>query len=468
MKYGPGQADAEISFAECTIQGRKFYSPKSLSKCAWLCITMGDEEDIDKKSLQETWTTFATELRNCGIDFNEPLKLEYLSIRDERDNNLGYKIFEFSMKSNLLFVLLPKKHTFLYNQIKIFGDVRYGIHTVCVVRSNTKFCKDDPNSLTNPAHKVNLKLGGINHTLEKDQLGIISEGKTMVVGYCVTHPTPGSNEKAPSIAAMVASVDKELGQWPAEMCLNKPRQTIVDALDLMFKSRLALWKEINNRLPENILIYRAGVSESQYKTVIELEINNQLRSVCQKVYNSHLRQQGLPHITLIVVGKRHHTRFYPTTISDTANRIKQIDPKTSNPVAGTVIDRGITEAHNWDFFLQSHTPTQGTARPAHYTVLLDEIFKHQPLPQGLGYASSADVLENLTHNMCYLFGRATKAVRICPPVYYADLACKRARRYLHRFYNGPDQSSNDDGQRTEALDSEIQVNKRLKKSMLYI
>jgi hypothetical protein len=49
--------------------------------------------------------------------------------------------------------------------------------------------------------------------------------------------------------------------------------------------------------------------------------------------------------------------------------------------------------------------------------------------------NAADVLENLTHNLCYLFGRATKAVSICPPAYYADLVCERARCYLSGVYN---------------------------------
>lgn len=113
----------------------------------------------------------------------------------------------------------------------------------------------------------------------------------------------------------------------------------------------------------------------------------------------------------------------------TGNRIREIDTRTSNPVGGTVADRGITEARNWDFFLQSHMAIQGTARPAHYLVLLDEIFIDRPLPKGMDFKTNADVLKTLTHNTCYLFGRATKAVSICPPAYYADIACERARRY---------------------------------------
>ena len=42
-------------------------------------------------------------------------------------------------------------------------------------------------------------------------------------------------------------------------------------------------------------------------------------------------------------------------------------------------------------------------------------------------------MEDLTHNMCYTFGRATKAVSICPPAYYADILCERARCYSSAF-----------------------------------
>ncbi|KKZ61530.1 hypothetical protein EMCG_00609 [[Emmonsia] crescens] len=52
---------------------------------------------------------------------------------------------------------------------------------------------------------------------------------------------------------------------------------------------------------------------------------------------------------------------------------------------------------------------------------------------GVG-GNAADAVEALTHNMCYLFGRATKAVSICPPAYYADLVCSRARCYLSRLF----------------------------------
>lgn len=92
----------------------------------------------------------------------------------------------------------------------------------------------------------------------------------------------------------------------------------------------------------------------------------------------------------------------------------------------SVVDTGVTEARNWDFFLQSHHALQGTARPAHYFVLLNEIFTQEFVGPG---CRISDHLQKLTYDMCYLFGRSTGPVSIPPPVYYADLACERSRCY---------------------------------------
>lgn len=68
------------------------------------------------------------------------------------------------------------------------------------------------------------------------------------------------------------------------------------------------------------------------------------------VYPPAQQKLDLPRMTVVVVGKRHHTRFYPTT--------PQNADRSTNCVAGTVVDRGVTEAKNWDFFLQAHSAIQ--------------------------------------------------------------------------------------------------------------
>ena len=299
--------------------------------------------------------------------------------------------------------------------------------------------------------------------LDKSKLGVLAEGKTMVVGIDVTHPSPGSAKNAPSVAGIVASIDQWLGQWPADLRIQTARQEMVAGLDDMLKSRLRLWAK-NNRgaYPDNLLIYRDGVSEGQYNIVLDQELPL-LRKACKDIYSADDTKKGLPHMSIIIVGKRHNTRFYPTKKEDA--------DRSSNPQNGTVVDRGVTEAGNWDFFLQAHTALQGTARPAHYYIILDEIFRtRKPTPP---FKNVADALEDLTHNMCYLQGRATKAVSICPPAYYADLLCTRARCYLSGLLDPspgatPAGSVSDGGQNTPGRSTTVRVHENLRDLMFYI
>ncbi|KAF3480882.1 argonaute [Arthroderma uncinatum] len=349
-------------------------------------------------SVLETMKCVPFDLNYHGADSLE-IQVDELFKRISKNDKLRQVKF--------LLIVLPNDNPTVYKRIKLNGEVTYGIQTVCVVRS--KF--DKPHNVqyhANVAMKFNLKLGGINHVLDDAKLGIIAAGKTMVVGIDVTHPAPGSSEVAPSVAGMVASVDKQLGQWPAILRLqHEAKQEMVDDLTEMLKSRLRLWHSKNKAYPENIIVYRDGVSEGQYSKVLDEEYPRLLQA-CKELYSGSPVPK-LPRMTIIVVGKRHNTRFYPT---------KAEDSEKDNARCGTVVDRGVTETRNWDFFLQAHTALQGTARPAHYYIVVDEIFCRRQNP---AYPTVADELEDLTHNMCYLFGRATKAVSICPPAYYADL-----------------------------------------------
>ena len=65
----------------------------------------------------------------------------------------------------------------------------------------------------------------------------------------------------------------------------------------------------------------------------------------------------------------------------------------------------------------------------HYTVIYDETH------------FSADEIQRGTHDFSYLYGRATRAVSLIPPAYYADIACERGRCYLKDFLNVDDKAT---------------------------
>eukprot|EP00803_Ostreobium_quekettii_P000299 evm.model.scf_1586.1 EVM.evm.TU.scf_1586.1 scf_1586:3668-4183(-) len=99
-----------------------------------------------------------------------------------------------------------------------------------------------------------------------------------------------------------------------------------------------------------------------------------------------------PPITFIIVQKRHHTRLLPAGGST---------DRSGNVLPGTVVDTAITSPAVFDFFLNSHAGIQGTSRPSHYHVLVDE--------NNFG----PDAVQLMTYWLCYLYCRCTRYVAPC-------------------------------------------------------
>ncbi|KAJ7291279.1 argonaute-like protein, partial [Mycena rebaudengoi] len=312
-------------------------------------------------------------------------------------------------KPLLMLVILSNGDKHIYSGIKHLGDSYLDVATVCVHSAKIRKEKGQLQYFANVALKVNMKMGGINHALDSKSMAWLDAKPTMLVGIDVTHPGPGSVKGTPSIAAVVASVDKNYAQYPASMEIQETKKEMVTNLGPMILTRLQLFKAKSGVLPERVLVYRDGVSEGQFPIVIAEEMPA-IKAAFRKFPNYN------PKLTIVICGKRHHTRFFPTEVANAA--------QDGNPKPGTVVDRGVTAVYEFDFFLQAHGGLQGTTRPTHYYVVHDEI----------GF--TADALQVLTNSVSYMFARATKAVSLVSPAYYADLACERGRCYLHKLLQG--------------------------------
>ncbi|PYH42413.1 putative RNA interference and gene silencing protein (Qde2) [Aspergillus saccharolyticus JOP 1030-1] len=440
----------------------KFSTGSRLTSWAYLFLDSNPRWKPSREEMEAALGQFKEKLNEVGVQANAPRGGDRVALasgdndqaRHQRENQISEAVRALigTRKPDLILGILSDQSTEVYNCMKRTCDVQEGVRNVNV--QVDKLLKGSPQYLANVGLKVNLKLGGVNQLIPGQELGIVGKNKTMLVGIDVTHPSPGSSSKAPSVAGMVASVDANLGQWPAELRVQTSRQERVSDLDVMLKVHLGRWaKGHKGQYPENIIIYRDGVSEGQYEMVVREELPL-IQKACEQLYQK--TNQKVPRISIVVVGKRHHTRFYPTKEEEADN--------SGNPHNGTVVDRGVTEARNWDFFLQAHTALKGTARPAHYFTVYDEIFCQEKLAPG---QNAADVLENLTHKMCYLFGRATKAVSICPPAYYADLVCERARCYLSDVFDASTASAA--GSKAESVDGHrVTIHPSVSHTMFYI
>jgi len=260
----------------------------------------------------------------------------------------------------------------------------------------------------------------------------LTKNKTMMVGIDVTHPGPGSREGTPSIAALVASVDDAFVQFPATLRIQASKQEMLGELDNMLLERLLVYEKKNKTLPQRIFVFRDGVSEGQFDTVLKDELP-QILDAFKKLDTKARKKKYRPQLSIVICGKRHHSRFFPTN-SANADR-------NGNTRPGTVVDKGVTAVFDFDFYLQAHAGLQGTVKATHYTVVYDEnLF-------------TADEIQQGTNDVSYLYARATKAVSLIPPAYYADLACERGRCYLNDFLVD-DKTSTAGGSRAAKLDRE--------------
>ncbi|KAI3862801.1 hypothetical protein MKW98_008641, partial [Papaver atlanticum] len=165
--------------------------------------------------------------------------------------------------------------------------------------------------------------------------------------------------------------------------------------------------------PDQIIIFRDGVSESQFNQVLNIELD-QIIEACK-----FLDDKWNPKFTVIIAQKNHHTKFFQNGSPD-------------NVPPGTVIDKQICHPRNNDFYICSHAGMIGTTRPTHYHVLMDEI----------GF--TADDMQELVHSLSYVYQRSTTAISVVAPVCYAHLAAAQMQQFL-KFEDMSESSSSHGG-----------------------
>jgi eukaryotic translation initiation factor 2C len=264
-------------------------------------------------------------------------------------------------------------------------------------------------------------------------------------GADVIHPAPGSQGR-PSFTSLVGNVDGDVAKYVAASRVQTSKQEMIDDLEDMAKvcarggasgrvltrfrpqnilqSYLGYRKQadkVANPAPKRIIFYRGTFRSRTYDpklTCLQMVYPKASSSRCSSSNSraSKVRRLSLvlcsrltpaaaacaalkinPKITVVVVGKRHHVRFFPENQS-------QAD-RSGNCIAGTVVDTDVAHPVEFDFYLQSHGGLLGTSRPSHYSVLYDE--------NNFG----PDALQQLSFALCHVYARATRSVSIPAPVY---------------------------------------------------
>uniref|UniRef100_A0A0D6R7G7 Piwi domain-containing protein n=1 Tax=Araucaria cunninghamii TaxID=56994 RepID=A0A0D6R7G7_ARACU len=368
----------------------------------------------------------ANDLSQCcrrkGLELPPPNTLVNENPRDKNANPVDRveRVFNqlrarINKPPDFLLCLLPERKTSdLYGpwKKKFLSDM--GVITQCIVptrRMNDQY-------YTNVSLKINAKIGGLNSVLAVElgrRVPKISEEPTIIIGMDVSHGSPGHGD-SPSIAAVVSS-----REWPL---ISRYRASVrtqsrkVEMIEALYKPLPDGKKDagmINELLidfyntckpppgmqgkPRRMIIFRDGVSESQFDQVLNVEIQAIIKAC------NHIEAGYKPKITLIIAQKNHHTKLFQTG-------------QTGNVQPGTIVDTQICHPRNYDFFLCPQNGPIGTSRPTHYHVLLDE------------NNFTVDDLQILVHALSYVYQRSTTAISSVAPINYAHLAATQMQQFL--------------------------------------
>lgn len=391
-------------------------------------------------------TSLANDMSNAmlilGMKVPPPTSSKYTrpgNIRSFTDQSLAQLMLSHRLDNSpgLHVVILEDNNSEPYATVKRVFDQHIGSHTVCI--TSAKLPRGGPNGdqlLANLCLKFNLKLRGVNHlpaapgVQSTESVFASLFGKdTMIIGADVSH-APSSMAHCPSVAAIVASDDQNYAIFPGSMRLQASKQEFLQDLSGMIIERLLRYASVNFQLPTKIVFFRDGVGEDMFERVRAAEIP-QITSAYEQARvillgkvaendKSRLRAYQLQ-LTFIIVGKRHHTRFFCKDKTQGDNK--------GNVNPGLIVDRVITrpklgkDDKTFDFFLQSHAALKGTARSAHYVVLERGAF-------------DVTQIQTFTHAFCFNYARATKGVSYAGPAYYADRLAERGTLYLKAYTDG--------------------------------
>ncbi|VAH24068.1 unnamed protein product [Triticum turgidum subsp. durum] len=151
-----------------------------------------------------------------------------------------------------------------------------------------------------------------------------------------------SSREWPLISKYRATVHTQSPKQEMMASLFKPRGTEDDGL--IRESLIDFYTSSGKRKPDQVIIFRDGVSESQFTQVINIELE-QIIEACKC-----LDDKWEPKFTVIVAQKNHHTRFFQT------NSPENVPP-------GTVVDKQVCHPKNFDFYMCAHAGIEANALP---------------------------------------------------------------------------------------------------------
>ncbi|KAI9798769.1 MAG: hypothetical protein M1833_004599 [Piccolia ochrophora] len=399
-QYGGGTDRQPPQGGRWNLRGKRLLDAKSFH--TWGLLYFPAQKKVDDASLQNFCRTVQRGFIDLGIGASRDLPLFLVGnpqgeIRTIIGELMSKAHSQSGKKLEVLMILIHGASDRLYRAIKHVCDVQFGVVSQVMLVEKAIYGKGQMQYIANIGLKVNVKLGGTNSTISEP---FFKKQCCMLMGGDISHPSPSQmrlNPPPPSFSALTASYDRDCTAFSSVASAQVSKTQLIADFAAMAKVLIERYKERNHgETPDSILYFRDGLSEGEFSQILNVEAAP-LSKICQELPKP-------PKLTVVVCVKRHHTRLFPTERGD----------RLGNVLPGTVVENSTKN----DICLQ------GTVRPTRYAVLMDE------------NKLSADDFQRICNNICWAYGRATTAVSVVPPVYYADQACERAKLHVYEGNSG--------------------------------
>ncbi|KHJ87040.1 piwi domain protein [Oesophagostomum dentatum] len=209
-------------------------------------------------------------------------------------------------------------------------------------------------TLENILLKSNLKMGGLNYELElpRDETAKnwVRPGR-LFLGIGVSHPPPTTKfdpEKGtPSVVGYAANFKANYCDIVGDYLFQSSRreETISTMSEVVNNVIPKFAENHDGKFPRDLIIYRSGLSEGSFSTVLTHEIPL-LRGALSTLGAKNVK------ITFIVAQKEHNVRLMLERID------RSLRPTGQNIPPGVVVDTQLTHPSFKEFYLNSHITLQ--------------------------------------------------------------------------------------------------------------
>lgn len=205
---------------------------------------------------------------------------------------------------------------------------------------------------------------------------------------------------------MVASMDAACTQYYSMAVEHEQEQELSTNISAFMLLACKKYQQLNNTLPERIIVYRDGVGDGQIPYVREHEVDVIKEKLKNELYKTPIK------MAFIIVSKRINTKIFRSQ----ANQRNDF-----NPPPGTVVDDVITWPERYDFYIVSQCVRQGTVSPTSYNIIEDTL------------GIDANRIQRFTYKMCHMYFNWSGTVRVPAPCQYAHKLAFLTAQSLHRY-----------------------------------